>query len=76
MAGDGQDEEETWPPREEDDCSNFSYDSDGLLKVAGDGACPSGQGDLRLRGSGAGVYYGRGSKTQLCCFINVANNSR
>ena len=62
LAGDGQDEEETWPPREEDDCSDFSYDSDGFLKVAGDGACPSGQGDLRLRGSGAGVYYGRGSK--------------
>ena len=62
LAGDGQDEEETWPPREEDDCSDFSHDSDGFLKVAGDGACPSGQGDLRLRGSGAGVYYGRGSK--------------
>ena len=61
LAGDGQDEEETWPPREEDDCSDFSYDSDGFLKVAGDCACPSGQGDLRLRGSGA-VYYGRGSK--------------
>ena len=42
--------------------SDFSYDSDGFLKVAGDGACPSGQGDMRLRGSGAGVYYGRGSK--------------
>ena len=62
LAGDGQDEEETWPPREEDDCSDFSYDSDGFLKVAGDGACPCGQGDLRLRGSGAGVYHGRGSK--------------
>ena len=57
-----QETEETWPPREEDDCSDFSYDSDGFLKVAGDGACPSGQGDLRLRGSGAGVYYGSGSK--------------
>ena len=62
LAGDGQDEEETWPPREEDDYSDFSYDSDGFLKVAGDGAFPSGQGDMRLRGSGAGVYYGRGSK--------------
>ena len=61
LAGDGQEEEEEWPPREEDDCSDFSYDSDGFLKVAGDGACPSGQGDIRLRGSGAGVYYGRGS---------------
>ena len=74
LAGDGQDEEEMWPPREEDDCSDFSYDSYGFLKVAGDGVCPSGQGDLRLRealeqqgdlrlrGSGAGVYHGRGSK--------------
>ena len=35
---------------------------EGFLKVAGDGACPNGQGDLKLRGSGAGVYYGRGSK--------------
>ena len=50
------------PPREEDDCSDFSYDSDGFLKVAGDGPCPSGIEDMRLRGSGAGVYYGRGSK--------------
>ena len=62
LAGDGQDEEETWLPREEDDCSDFSYDSDGFLKVAGDGACPSGQGDMRLRGSRAGVYYGRESE--------------
>ena len=62
LAGDGQDEEETWPPQEEDDCSDFSYDSDGFIKVAGFGACPNGQGDMRLRGSGVGVYYGRGSK--------------
>ena len=59
LAGDGQDEEETWPPQEEDDCSDFSYDSDGFIKVAGDGACPNEQGDMKLRGSGAGVYYGR-----------------
>ena len=50
------------PPQEEGDCSDFSCGSEGYLKVAGDGACPSGQGDLRLRGSGAGVRFGRGSK--------------
>ena len=61
LAGAGQEEEKEWPPQGEDDCSDFSYDSEGFLKVAGDGACPNGQGDLRLRGSGAGVYYGRGS---------------
>ena len=61
-GGGGQEEEEEWPPQGEDDCSDFSYDSEGFLKVAGDGACPDGQGDVRLRGSGAGVFYGRGSK--------------
>ena len=61
LAGAGQEEEKEWPPQGEDDCSDFSYDSEGFLKVAGDGACPNGQGDLRLRGSGAGVYCGRGS---------------
>ena len=52
LAGDGQDEEETWPPQEEeeDNCSDFSYESDGFIKVAGDGACPNGQRDMRLRG--------------------------
>ena len=62
QAGEGQEEEEELPPQGEDDCSDFSYDSEGFLNVAGDGACPDGQGDLRLSGSGAGVHYGRGSK--------------
>ena len=61
LAGAGQEEEKEWPPQGEDDCSDFSYDSEGFLKVAGDGACPNGQGDLRLRGSEAGVYYSRRS---------------
>ena len=72
LTGDSQDEEETWPPREKDDCSDFSYDSDGFLKVAGDGACPSGQGDLRLRGSGTRVYYDNGSKHNYVILIEGA----
>ena len=62
LAGEGQEEEDEWPPKGKDDCSDFSFDSEGFLNVAGDGACPNGQGDLRLGGSGAGVNYGRGSK--------------
>ena len=72
LTGDSQDEEETWPPREKDDCSDFSYDSDGFLKVAGDGACPSGQGNLRLRGSGTRVYYDNGSKHNYVILIEGA----
>ena len=65
LAGDGQEEEEEWPPQGDDECSDFSYDSEGYLKVAGDGACPDGQGDVRLRGSGAGVFLRERKQTQL-----------
>ena len=38
----------------------MSEDSDGFLKVAGDGACPGGQNDRRMVRSGSGLYYGKG----------------
>ena len=38
---------------------DLSYDSEDFLKVAGDGACPAGQDDLRTRRAGCGLWYGK-----------------
>ena len=56
----------TWPPQEEDDCSDFSYDSEGFLKVAGDGACPSGQGDYEAERLRSRSVLWQRKQTQLC----------
>ena len=42
----------------EADEADLSYDSDDFLKVAGDGACPAGQDDVRTRRAGCGLWYG------------------
>ena len=46
--------EEKHPPVMNYSEDEISEDSDGYLKVAGDGAAPNGQGDFRLRRSGCG----------------------
>ena len=50
-------EEEEWP-QEEDECIDSSYDSEGFLEVAGDGAYPRGQGDLTRRRSQSSAEMG------------------
>ena len=57
----GETEEETRterPPMPEES-DEMSEDSEGFLMVAGDGACPGGQNDMRMVRSGSGLYYGK-----------------
>ena len=40
------------------DDGDLSYDSEEFLQVAGDGACPAGQDNVRTRTAGCGLWYG------------------
>ena len=58
------------PPQVKQEDEEFvDFDEDGFLLVAGDGAAPDGQGDLRTRRAGYGLYYGKGHSHN--CFAPV-----
>ena len=60
LAADPWEGKQTPPDAHEADDGDLSSDSEDVLKVAGDGACPGGQDDLRLRTAGIGLWYGKG----------------
>ena len=53
-----EEDEEKWPPQAHSS-DEESVDSEGFIQVAGDGACPGGQSDHRLRRAGCGLSYGK-----------------
>ena len=53
-----EEEEEARPPQIDSE-DEMSVNSDGFIKVAGDGACPQGQNDYRMRRAGCGLSHGK-----------------
>ena len=53
----GEEASAPFPPQEKSD-DEAPIDSEGFIRVAGEGACPGGQNEERLRRAGAGRNYG------------------